>query len=905
MCALATTESSQDAPSPSPTSTNTTATMQSNRPNKYRNNKRRGNPPRYHRQGNDLRSMFRAAKQFEKYGEWQKACHLYNKILQNHPTDSHSHLALARLEAKRERKRRIVHVASPSSQLAIAKTIPISNRRRGSAKKFFERGTTLCPDSIHLWQAWAVYEESCSHVNRARQLYEKALQIDPFNPYVCHAYGLMEKKMGFNDRSKNLWETALNGDDGNEHNTAQDDDNHNNTAAKNNIHKNNNGTSTAALVCSLGELLIARKEFIAAREMYQIHLRRLKTEKDLTEVYLAAAWLEERFFRKYDKANELIQLALQKSPTSSLAQVAMARLEGRRIHRQNGGGYGNGKDDAAVRQHLAKACTTIENNNGEVAAPTDGRVFNAWAKLEVRSRNFSAARNILRRGMIRYPMDYSLLQAAGKVEEHFRNYTGSRNLYSASLSIQPSAPTLVAYAMLESQHPQINPANYTVVKQLFEEALLVDPRHGPAYNAYGNAEVAQGHLEEARRIFQRGVNANCSDAASIHHGYGKLELSLGNIDVARAILMKGWKDAQQRGVGTDSPHNQRAQFLVHTLGMLELNSNRPSEGLQIFQDGINTYGNSSQLLLGSALCETMLGRGDSARILFELSVQYDNKHAQAWQTWGVMEMRAGNFSTAKILFECGIKSAPRHGALFHAYATMESKLGNIKKARAIFAAGIKKSPGHVSLYQGWATLELREDNVGAAKKLITEALTRNKKNALGWIIAAEIEQRLGNEGLVGLILKRGIECAPSSAELYRVLGEHLVKRGKIDDARQIFEKGIEVNPLYPTLYHSLAELEARVCNLEGLVELNKKAARLFNTNELVQPPPPSFQSWGKNIKSGRHPEIPKGIAALAEKIVKDDGSFSSSFNDIDLNTALESLNTIEDELVLKGIKKRN
>jgi hypothetical protein len=98
---------------------------------------------------------------------------------------------------------------------------------------------------------------------------------------------------------------------------------------------------------------------------------------------------------------------------------------------------------------------------------------------------------------------------------------------------------------------------------------------------------------------------------------------------------------------------------------------------------------------------------------------------------------------------------------------------------SLFVSGIKNSPRYHRLYECWASLELREENVVAAKRLIAKALTLNKHNGPGWLIAASIEQRLGNGGLVGLILRRGIECAPTDAELYRSLGEHLVQKGDI------------------------------------------------------------------------------------------------------------------------------
>ena len=492
------------------------------------------------------------------------------------------------------------------------------------------------------------------------------------------------------------------------------------------------------------------------------------------------------------------------------------------------------------------------------------------------------------------------------------NYTAARRLYGESLRLQPCAATLVAYAMLEFRHPQTQQplVNFTHIRGLFEEALLLDPRHGPAYNAYGNAEYQRGNIELARVVFERGVLANCSDMASLYHGYGKMELSLGNVDTARSILERGLEQVRAKEMGSDSTYRDRAKFLSHTLGMLELNSNRPAIALEVFQDGIQRCGNSSRLLLGAALSEMKLGKADAARALFERSVMSDKKHAQAWQAWGVMETKAGEFQMASALFQGGIRHAPSYGALWHGYASLEIKKDNIQNSRVLYAAGIQKAPNHVPLYQGWALLELREGNYMDARKLITEALTRNKKNGSGWMVAAQIEAEQGNDGLVSLILRRGIECAPNDAELYRRLGEYLVKKGgrRYNDAREVFEQGIEINPLYAPLYHSLAELEALVFNLEGLAKLNARASALFH-KDAMHPIPShggaSSQAFGTRIRAKRSGHLPKGIAALAHKIVDDDEDDilvtgdELFLNDIDPSMTLESLtgSLMEDEFV--------
>ena len=220
----------------------------------------------------------------------------------------------------------------------------------------------------------------------------------------------------------------------------------------------------------------------------------------------------------------------------------------------------------------------------------------------------------------------------------------------------------------------------------------------------------------------------------------------------------------------------------------------------------------------------------------------------------------------------------------------------------LFAGGVKKAPGHAPLYQGWASLELREKNLPAAKALITEALTRDKRNGAGWLIAAQIEASQGNHGLEGLLLRRGIECAPDDAGLYRTLGELLVSRGKIDQAREVFEKGIEVNPLHAPLYHSLAELEAMVFNVEGLAALNVRASKLFNNNAL-ETPASSSQAWGTKIRAKRSRKLPEGVAALAQKIVDENdsgvlGDEEAERRLLDPMATLDSLTSaLENELV--------
>ena len=892
-----------------------------------KNRKNRTKPLTLNGERFEIRKLFQRAKKLERQGHWSKATGIYHEILERDPHDSYSYLALARLYARRG--------------------------QHAQAQETFQQGTTACPKSIHLWQAWAVQQQTAQHWEHAQQLFEQALALDPNNPYVCHAYGLFHKNCLQNtEKAQQLWQRAL------------------------------QKHSTAALVCSLGESWIAQGHFADARNLYVQHAPHVRSAREQTEIYLALAWLEERYLHAPENARTWIHTALQANPSSSVAQVAMARLEGRlHIQRQQqrqlesttNTDSSRSPVGATVRQlkqavrteqdpnapsaslsnstrtsaalpeasspaPLASATDSVttkkkESNLQQSALPQDpksrehhsrkrrhkdGRVYNAWAKIEVQAKRYQQARKILRQGLQRHKRDFNLLQAAGKVEELLHNFDQARALYSESLWVQPSAPTLVAYALLELNHPEnttlssttdittsssnvVPQANYTRVKGLFEEALLVDPRHGPAYNSYGNAEMKRGNVEEARAIFERGVRANCSDAASVYHGYAKLELSLGNVSKARSLLQQGLAICRSKIVGMDSPHYERACFLVHTAGMLELNSDKATEARQVFLDGIDQFGNfssysTSQLYLGLALSESKLGNEAKARKYFEQAVNVNERHAQAWQAWGVMEMRAGNLATARTLLECGIRSNPRHGALWLAFATLEGRCGNVDQSRNLFTRGLQKAPQHTPLLQAWASLELRSGNVSAARTLITESLTRDKHKGSGWLVAAEIERRSGNSGLVNLILRRGIECVPTCVDLYKALGDALFAQGKVSEAREIYERGMDMDPQHAPLYHSLAELEAQVFNVEGLAKLNKRAAKIF-TPDATQRVASGDDLWSNKIRAGRMQKLPPKVAALAQRIVKEDNDYTVEDQDPDKFLENMSSSLIEGGLI--------
>ena len=612
-----------------------------------------------------VRYLYSQARSLEKRGVWREASQILESILELSPTDAHSYLALARIESRREngsklRRSSLANYSNDEITLD-GKVLPLhaSQSNFRNASHIYEVGTTFCPDSVHLFHSWAMHENSLGNIDKARSLLERALDIDEWNGYVCHSYGLIEAKQGNLTHARQLFQRGL---------TYQ---------------------PSSTLVCSLGDLYVAMRHPRSAQELYSTYIPLLKNERERMEVYLAAASLEERVFLDIEKASDLLKEALMSGNVQdSRAYVALARL----------GTSGGLVDDTVIKKRIKEIClkqwhefTRRSNGKGrrsQVAFPVrDGRLFNAWAKIEAKS-SLNEARKILRRGIRMYAKDHTLYLSLGNIEERKGNVTAARDLYSTSLLIKPCAPALVAYALLETRSPVIeNKPNVTMVRQLLDEALLIDPKHGPLYNAYGNFERREGNFDKAKQLYEDGIRHNCTDSSSVYHGLSKLHLSLGEVEEARRVLKEGLSVFGSKA-DTHCLRNQNVAYLSHTLAIIELNCNNdPVKAKRALVEGLLYQRYSPQLLSILAICEARLGDNAAAVKLFEQSLKADQHHAQSWQAFGCLEMQLGNFRTAKTLFECGLKNAPNHGALWQAYGILESWKGNVSKARLLFAGG--------------------------------------------------------------------------------------------------------------------------------------------------------------------------------------------------------------------------
>lgn len=712
-------------------------------------------------------ALFTQAKQAERAGDYHNARLLLQQCLALNQRDAHSWLALAQLFA-----RPLPSDSKPGSSVQTFITTQSSDSRESRlacARQTFEQALAHCPNNVHLLHAWAVFEHRSGHRDQARHLFSKALAKDPQNSYVCHAWGLLEQRVGNIKRARELFETG--------------------------VSKSSHFevlVAWAVLEGRDGKIGLSRTLFGRA-----VSAASSSSHNSKAEVYRAWAEIEERV-GDLPKARELLSKAITAQPTHPDAHVALAKLEGRR-----------GSTTRAVE--LVRAAASLNTK----PPPS---VFNAWAHIESSMCNhLDEARVVLQRGLALHPKDPTLLQSLGSLEEKCGRFEKAVQYYEASVHAKPSAPAFVAWALLEERL-----RNFTNSERLFEEALATDALHGPSYNAYGLMEARRGNIEEARNVFERGIEGAAS--SSVYHGYALLELKYGrNVEHARELFMSG--TAQTR---------EDTSFVWHSWGMLELGEGEVDNARRVFLNGIKRYPRSSQMLVGAALGFAASGKNVStdecqARDYFKKAVAADPTHAQAWQTWGIFELRQGRTDAAIALFRRGLRLCPSHGALWQAWAVLETGRGNLSRARQLFQRGADVCPNHVHLLQAWACMEVKAGNVEQARHLLDLALACNADHGPVWNAYGLLEARHGTLARARQNFTTGLSRAPGHVPLYRAFGQTEVCTGNFEHARELFEQGLKINPLHAPLYHAYAKLEAMIGNVSGLARLRELAEKYFGT----------------------------------------------------------------------------
>lgn len=261
--------------------------------------------------------------------------------------------------------------------------------------------------------------------------------------------------------------------------------------------------------------------------------------------------------------------------------------------------------------------------------PNDGRFWLAWAQMEQKTGNMSAARKIFADGVAANPGNVRLLHAWAVAED------------------RASSPD--------------------AARRLFQRCIDIDPNDGLVWQCLALLEERCGNTSAARAAFQQGVEADETNLF-LWSAWGVLEYRHDNFEKSASLF--------ERAIQIDPKHVQTCQAYALTtekLGQLE-------KSQQLFRQALQANPRSVPTYQAYALFEARRGNFDVARDYFQKGIEIDPTHAPLWHAWAKMEQQEECFATARELFQRGVSAAPDNKPLLRAWAQMELQLGHIDKS---------------------------------------------------------------------------------------------------------------------------------------------------------------------------------------------------------------------------------
>jgi len=322
--------------------------------------------------------------------------------------------------------------------------------------------------------------------------------------------------------------------------------------------------------------------------------------------------------------------------------------------------------------------------------------------------------------------------------------------------------------------------NHEEARRLFEKGVEADPRHAPVWQAWALMEKELGEYEEARRLFEKGVEANPKSAPT----------------------WQAW-----------------------------------------------------------ALMEKELGNYEEARRLFEKAAEVDPNDPFTWQAWALMEKELGNYEEARRLFEKGVEADPKSAPTWQAWALMEKELGNYEEARRLFEKAAEVDPESALTWQAWGSLEHDAGNFVEARRLLRIARDLDATSSITWQTLGMVEGKLGNPEAARRAFRKALECEPNSPIVLQAWGVMESKAGNYEQAKKLLQKSLEFGPEDPMTWHSLGVLCSELGDIEGSRYYFKEADRRNPGNPVI------LLAWG--LAESKHGDIDEAerlleLATLAD-----------------------------------------
>ncbi|KAF9237552.1 hypothetical protein BU15DRAFT_88704 [Melanogaster broomeanus] len=522
---------------------------------------------------------------------------------------------------------------------------------RGRKRKEFEERIRRTRGSIKEWTQYANWEASQNEFDRSRSVFERALDVDPRSVQLWLSYTEMELKSRNVQHARNLFDRAV---------------------------------TLLPRVDQLWYKYVYLEELLqnvpGARQVFERWMQ-WEPEDKAWQAYIK---MEERY-NELDRASVIYERWIAVRPEPRV-WVKWAKFEEER-----------GKLDKG-REVFQTALQFFGDEEEQIEKAQ--AVFNAFAKMEIRLKEYERARVIYKFALERLPRSKSATLYASYTK--FEKQHGTRSILESTVQ----GKRRIQYED-EVAHDGRNYDIWFDYIRLEEGALRTLREEG------GTKEEEDAATERVRDVYERSV-AHVPPGQEKRHWRRYIflwldyalfeEIETKDYERARQVFQTALKLVPHKQFTFAKLWNLAARFEVRRLDL-------PS-ARKLLGSGIGMCPKEA-LFKGYIQLEMDLREFDRVRTLYEKYLEYDPSNSAAWIKYAELETALEDFARAEAIFELGVSqpSLSMPEILWKAYIDFEvDEQGDREKARSLYERLISLS-GHHKVWISYAEFEgSREEN---------------------------------------------------------------------------------------------------------------------------------------------------------------------------------------------------
>lgn len=531
-----------------------------------------------------------------------RAVRLIELAIRDDPGDGRAHIALARLEGRRNGKKGRRN-GRKGKENCVGENVGIVKGVLAEASKTVD--PTLVKDG-RIFNVWASLEANEGNFGKARKILEEALESFPNDHTILQAAGKVEERAGKLEKAEEFYKKSI------------------------------DLQTSARSLLALAMIEIKKSQKSPNSKDPRVHspALHLSNAVDLFEKAIAVDPRHGAVYNAYgtlllrrgrtDVAREIFARAVAANCTDITSVYhGYAKVE-----------LSEGNIDAArtiLREGLRRTNLSDESIS---SSRTDRKPFlsHALGMLELNSHRVADAQEVFYEAIERFGNNSQLLLGAGLCEVRLGKDVAARGLLERSVyADRRHAHAWQVWGVMEGRA-----GNFRAAKTLFEGGIKYCPEHGALWQAYATMESRLGNFDVAARLFATGIE-KCSNHVPLYQAWACLELRGGNFAAAKKLILESLNRNKSQG----------ATWLV--AAKIEEKQDNLKGMESLLRQGLEHDPNHAPLYCNLANHLVQVGKYDEGRQLLETGLKIDPLHAPLYHSLAELEASVFNLEGLAVL----------------------------------------------------------------------------------------------------------------------------------------------------------------------------------------------------------------------------------------------------------------